>query len=315
MSNKNRLYLLGMILVILTALFLCWGVKAGNWEFALSRRIPKVAAILLTAAAIAYSSLIFQTISNNRILTPSVLGLDSLYLFIQTLVVFVYGSHNEAIKNNQLNFLITVAVMLLVTVLLFRALFRKTSNNIYLLLLVGFIFGTFFQSASSFMQAVMDPNEFSIVQNKMFASFNNINTGILLTAALLCILAAVYSRIYGRMLDVISLGRDQAISLGVDYDKTAMQIFATVAILVSVSTALVGPIVFLGLLAVNLAREYVDTYRHSYLITASVLISGIALTGGQLLAERIFNFKTPISVIINFVGGIYFIYLLLKEKK
>ena len=87
-----------------------------------------------------------------------------------------------------------------------------------------------------------------------------------------------------------------------------------VAILVSVSTALVGPITFLGLLVVNLAREFLNTYEHKYLFIGSSLISIVALLGGQLLIERVFNFSTPISVVINLIGGVYFLYLLLKEN-
>ena len=118
-----------------------------------------------------------------------------------------------------------------------------------------------------------------------------------------------------KYLDVINLGRDQAINLGIDYDKLVRKLFVTVAIFISISTALVGPITFLGLLVVNLSRQMINTYKHKYLITMSVLLSVFVLVTGQLLAERIFDFSTPVSVIINLIGGIYFMYLLLKESR
>lgn len=314
MINRRKISFLVISSLILIILFVLIGLNNNNWDYLLSRRIPKIVAIIMTGGAIALSSMIFQTITNNRILTPSVLGLDSLYMLIQTCVVFILGSSSKIVMNKNLNFITSVVLMVIFSGLLYKFLFNKEKGNILTLLLVGLILGTLFQSLSSFMQMMIDPNEFLHIQDKMFASFNNINTGILLLASIFISLIGVYSYKNVKILDVLSLGREQAINLGVDYDKVIKKMLFIVSILVSISTALVGPITFLGLLVVNLAREFLKTFEHKYLIITSTLISIVALVGGQLLIERIFNFSTPISVIINFAGGIYFIYLLLKEN-
>jgi iron complex transport system permease protein len=313
MGHKKKISLLVVLAIILILLFVSLGLNSDNWQYALSRRIPKTLAIILTGGTIAFSSMVFQTITNNRILTPSVLGLDSLYMFIQTFVVFALGSKNVTAVNNNVNFIVSVVLMIVFSTLLFKVLLKKGNNNIYLLLLTGLIFGTLFQSLSSFMQMLIDPNEFTILQGRMFASFSNVNTGILWISIVVVAIIAVYVYDYTDMLDVLSLGREQAINLGIDYDKVVQRMLIVIAILVSISTALVGPITFLGLLVVNLSREFLKTYKHSYLITGSVLISVIALVGGQLIIERLMNFSATLSVVINFVGGLYFIYLLLKE--
>lgn len=315
MKHRRKLIILGILSLILCALFLSIGLNAKNFQYALSRRIPITFSIILTGAAIAVSSTVFQTITNNRILTPSILGLDSLYVFIQTFVVFVLGSTSGVISNNNINFIMSISLMVVFSLILFRMLFKKEGSSIYFLLLVGIIFGTLFQSLSSFMQMVIDPNEFAVVQDKMFASFNNINTQILPVAFAVIILAIAYVFKKAKILDVLSLGRDQAINLGVDYDKTVKKMLVVVSILVSISTALVGPITFLGLLVVNLSREFLNTYKHNSLVIGSTLISIVALIGGQLIVERLLNFSATLSVIINLVGGLYFIYLLLKEEK
>lgn len=312
--KKRKIYILTFLAVILIVLFLVLGLKPGNWRYLLSKRTPKIIAILATGAAISLSSLIFQTVTNNRILTPSILGLDSLYMFIQTLVIFVLGSGSQIIMNKNLNFLTTVILMLIFSAILYKFLFLKEENNILTLLLAGMIMGTLFQSISSFMQMMIDPNEFMHIQGKMFASFNNVNTSILALSCSIIGLASIYTFKSNKILDVLALGRDQGINLGVDYEKITKRLLFIVSILVSVSTALVGPVTFLGLLVVNLAREFMKTYQHKYLLIVSSLISIIALVGGQLIIERIFNFGIPISVIINFIGGIYFIRLLLKEN-
>ncbi|MCM0647146.1 iron chelate uptake ABC transporter family permease subunit [Clostridium swellfunianum] len=315
MGHRKKIALISILSIVLIILFITLGLTSSNYQYALSRRIPKTLAIILTGGTIAFSSMIFQTITNNRILTPSVLGLDSLYMFIQTFVVFVLGSKNITTINSNVNFALSIGLMMFFSVLLFNVLFRKENSNIYFLLLVGLIFGTLFQSLSSFMQMIIDPNEFTIIQGKMFASFNSVNTGILWVSTVIIAIIAVYTYDYIKILDVLSLGREQAINLGVNYDKVVKRMLIVVAILVSISTALVGPITFLGLLVVNLSREFLKTYKHSYLIIGSILISIVALIGGQLVIERFMNFSTTLSVIINFIGGLYFIYLLLKENK
>jgi iron complex transport system permease protein len=313
MGHKKKIALLSVIALVLIVLFVVIGLNSKNFQYALSRRIPKTLAIILTGGTIAFSSMVFQTITNNRILTPSVLGLDSLYMFIQTFVIFVLGSKNVTMASSNVNFMVSVGLMIIFSTILFKVLFKKDNNNIYLLLLVGLIFGTLFQSLSSFMQMIIDPNEFTILQGRMFASFSNVNTSILWISIIAIAIIIVSTYDYIKILDVLSLGREQAINLGVDYDKVVHRMLIVIAVLVSISTALVGPITFLGLLVVNLSREFLKTYKHSYLIIGSVLISIIALIGGQLLVERLMNFNTTVSVIINFIGGIYFIYLLLKE--
>ncbi|NLM04453.1 MAG: iron chelate uptake ABC transporter family permease subunit [Clostridiales bacterium] len=315
MKIKNKLYLLTIILLILIVLFIGIGLNTNNWKYVLSRRIPKVLAILFTGSAIAFSSTIFQTITNNRILTPNILGLDSLYNFIQTFIVFIFGSNAIARIDGKLNFLLSVGFMSLFAIVLFKLLFKKEGNNLIFMLLIGMVFGTFFQSLSSFMQVLIDPNEFLNLQNKMFASFNNINTNVLWLASIGMFISFIFIFKHLKSLDIISLGRENAINLGIDHDKVVKFMLIIISILVSISTALVGPIMFLGVLVVNINREFLDTYKHKYLIVGAMLKSSIFLIGGQLIAERIMSFSTPINVVINFIGGLYFISLILKEDK
>jgi iron complex transport system permease protein len=311
---KLKLSLLAVLAVALIAVFLF--IQLGpNWDYALPRRLKKVLAIVITGGAIAYATMIFQTITNNRILTPSIIGLDSLYMLIQTFVVFAFGSMSLPSTNKHLNFFISVALMIAFVAVLYKLLFQKEGRNLYFLLLIGLVLGTLFGSMSTFMQVLIDPNEFLIVQGKMFASFNNVNTDLLVISIVIIGIIAIYATRLSKYLDVMSLGKEHAVNLGIPYDYVVKRMLVIVAILIAVSTALVGPITFLGLLVVNVAYQFMRTYRHSYLIPGAMLISIIALVGGQLIVERVFTFETTISVIINFIGGAYFLYLLLREKK
>jgi iron complex transport system permease protein len=102
--------------------------------------------------------------------------------------------------------------------------------------------------------------------------------------------------------------------LGINYDRKVYIYLICVFILTAVSTALVGPITFLGFLVVNLTKTILNTYQHKYLLPATVLMSVIILSFGHVLTEEVFGFGVPISILINLIGGVYFIRMLLKEN-
>ncbi|MBC2258581.1 iron chelate uptake ABC transporter family permease subunit [Listeria booriae] len=311
--RKN--WVLAGIVVILMAsyLFLFMG---GNPAFAVTLRSTKLVAIVFTGVAIAVSTVVFQTITQNKILTPSIMGLDSLYMLLQTSLVFIFGSQAlMRLGSGRWNFFLSVLLMMGFAFVLYWLMFKRNGRNIYFLLLVGIVCGTLFSSFASFMEMLIDPNEFQIVQDKMFASFNNVNTSILVVAIVIFIAAIGYLWPFVKYLDVLALGKDQAVNLGIPYNKMVKRLLMVIVVLVSVATALVGPITFLGLIVANVAYQFLRTHRHAELLIGASLISLVALVGGQLLAERIFHFNTPISVIINLCGGVYFLYLLLRGAK
>ncbi|RSD26790.1 iron chelate uptake ABC transporter family permease subunit [Mesobacillus subterraneus] len=314
MRNSFKLILLALLAIGASAVYLFHDLN-GSFDYALPKRAIKVAAMVITGVAIAYSTVVFQTITHNRILTPSIIGLDSLYMLLQTVLIFFLGSGHVTVVNKQVNFILTVAIMVVFALLLYRLLFKKGNQPIYFLLLVGIIVGTFFSSITTFLQVLIDPNEFQVVQDRMFASFNNINTDLVWLAIGLIVLLIIYAWRFTAYLDVLSLGRENAINLGVSYDSIVKKMLVLVAVFISISTALVGPLTFLGLIVANLSYQAFKTYKHSVLINGAILISVISLVGGQWVVERVFTFSTTLSVIINFVGGVYFIYLLLKESR
>lgn len=312
-TDKVKLAGLALFSAVLIAVFMLIQAQ-GMWEFVLPRRAVKILAMVLAGASIAASTVIFQSVTNNRILTPSIIGVDSLYVLIQTAIVFFLGSMHPIVLSPSLNFLVAVGVMILFSLIMHRLFFTERKSNIYVLLLMGIIFGTLFQSLSSFLSALIDPNEFLVVQRRMFASFNQVKTELLTLSYAAAAATALYLSRYARFLDVLALGKEHAINLGVDHHRVVRGLLVSVFILISISTALVGPITFLGLIVANVAYEMLSTYRRLPLIGAAILVSIVALVGGQLIVERVFSFSTTLSVIINFIGGIYFLYLLLKER-
>lgn len=314
MRNRTKMLILLGLAVASILLYVFYELN-GNFHYAFPRRLIKVFAMSLTGIAIAYSTVVFQTITHNRILTPSVMGLDALYMMVQTFIFYFFGSMSIFVINAKYNFLLAVSAMVIFALIFYRVLFKEGKRPIYFLLLVGMIVGTFLGSVTTFFQVLIDPNEFLSLQSKMFASFNNVNSDLVWLAAVAIIITFIYGWRHMSQLDVMSLGRDTAINLGVPYDKLVQRMLILSSVLIAVSTALVGPITFFGLIVANLSYQYFKTYKHSVIIIGSCVMSIVALVGGQWMVERIFNFDTTLSVIINFVGGVYFIYLLLKESR
>lgn len=314
MRNQTKLLVMATLSVLFIGLYLLYDLN-GSFDYALPRRAIKVLAMLITGASIAYATVVFQTITHNKILTPSIMGLDSLYQLLQTVLIFMLGSTHIALVNKQVNFFLSTAVMIVFALLLYQVLFKRGNQPIYFLLLVGIVIGTFFSSISTFMQVLIDPNEFLRIQDRMFASFNNVGTDLVWVALILTGILILWSARSHNYLDVVSLGRDTAVNLGVPYDKIVRKMLIVSAVLIAISTALVGPITFFGLIVANLSYQFMKSYKHNVIITSAILMSFVALIGGQFIVERVFGFSTTLSVIINFIGGIYFIYLLLKESR
>ncbi|HEF7756023.1 TPA: iron chelate uptake ABC transporter family permease subunit [Campylobacter jejuni] len=310
---RKKMLILSFLTLGMIGIFILVDLN-GFDEYALKSRFFQIAAIIIVAICIAVSTVIFQTLCNNKILTPAIIGLDSLYMLLQSALIFSFGAANLSVYKNDINFLITLVCMVVFSLGLYKILF-SSDRSIYLIMLLGLVFGTLFSTLSSFFEVLIDPDEFMVIQGRMFASFDNIAFDVLILAYIISFLSFIWIFRYMKFLDPLNLGKDLAINLGINYQKISKQLMIIIAILTSISTALVGPITFLGLLVVNITYELFKTAKHSILLSACILISILALLGGVFFVSRVFDYNATISVVINFLGGIYFIYLVLKGNK
>ncbi|MGX7029914.1 iron chelate uptake ABC transporter family permease subunit [Vagococcus zengguangii] len=308
--------ILVVAVIMMTVLFLTYNTY-GNWEFALNYRGKKMLAFIFVAISTSFATISFQTLANNHFLTPSILGFDSLYTLIHTVLFFFMGEQAKiALLSNQLvMFFVNVSLMIVLSTTLFYFLLKKQGNNLYLLLMVGMILGTLFGSISTFLQVLLDPNEFDKLQGKLFASFANVNTTLLTLAFVFLFFGAGYLWMVAKKMDVLHLGKDVATNLGINVNRFQWQLLFVISLLVAVSTALVGPITFLGFIVANISYQLFNTYKHRTLFIGSTLIAILMLIGGQFLVEQVFKWNTTLSVVIEFSGGVYFVGKLLKERK
>ena len=285
------------------------------FRYAMRLRTPKLIVMLITAFAIGGASIVFQSIINNTIVTPCLLGMNSLYTLIHTAVVFFAGTGSFLALNANASFAVDVVLMGLAATVIYGWLFQKTRHNVLYVLLIGTVLSSFFSSIQTTLTRIMDPNEYDTLLTTLVASFSNVNSEIILLSILLLYAVIFVLRKDLMLLDVLTLGKEQAINLGVDYDRSIRRLLLGVTLCIAVATAMVGPISFLGLIIANLARQFLKTYRHTQLILGSALFGMIVLVGGQLLVEHVFTYSIPVSVFITVGGGLYFLYLLLAAKK
>lgn len=313
-SARNKLFILIALTVIVGVIYSIVGIDFEIFQYQFSSRLRKLILMILVGGAIAASVVIFQAITTNRLLTPWIMGLDSVYMFVKVLLVFGFGVQSVFVTNLYLNFIITLVVMVVFSLLLFQGIFKIGDVSVYFILLVGVILGTFFKSITGFLELIINPEDYLAVQSAMFANFDASNSKLVTLCGIILIILIIVTVLLIPYLDVLLLGRDQAINLGIPYKTLTRLLMILVAILVSISTALVGPITFLGLLTVNLAHEMMRTYEHKYILPATICISWLSLFIAQAVVENLFEATTQVSIIIDLIGGSYFIYLLIKRR-
>lgn len=312
---KTSMVVLAGLVLLFIGLYQFAFVNPKFFAYAMGIRLPRLAVILIAGFAISAAAIVFQTIIRNTIVTPCLLGMNSLYLLIHTAVVFFLGSGSLFAVNPVYAFAADVIVMGFVAGFIYYTIFQKTGGNVLYVLLIGTVLSTFFSSMQNSLTRIMDPNEYDALLNTLTASFTNVNAACIIPGALLLAAIAWWLRKDLAILDVISLGREQAVSLGVDYERTLRRLMVGVALYIAVATALVGPLSFLGLITANVARQLFTTYRHTWLIAGSACVGMLILTAGQFVVEHVMVYAVPVSVFVTIGGGIYFLYLVLTAGK
>ncbi|WP_373820956.1 iron chelate uptake ABC transporter family permease subunit [Jeotgalibaca porci] len=303
-----------IITVITFLLYIFWG-NAFAYPLIMQLRAKKVLIFLLVGVSSSISTLAFQCIVNSRFLTPGILGMESFYRLIQTLLYFFGFRFIQTTLLPATQFLLVVAIMVLSFWALSRFSWQNISYDLHSVLLIGMVIGMLFSSISTFFQVLMDPNEYDRLQMKLFPTFQNVNTLVLVLAILLVIPIFISLWNNRKTLEVLRMGTEQAVNLGIDTNKQIKKVLLQIVILSAVSAALVGPMMFLGFTTANLAYLLFRTYRMDVLFLATSLLGFIALLMGQFMVEQVFQFQTNASIIIEWFGGILFFVLLWKERK
>lgn len=321
-SKKRYWIIIGALAVaalLFTAGLLAYGNpmefgSTGYWLIA-QRRMNAVIAMAIVAVCQATATVAFQTVTNNRILTPSIMGFESLYVAIHTSTVYFFGAAGLINAHTLQMFVIQLVLMIGLSLVLYTWLLAGNNPDMHAMLLVGIVLGGGLGAVSTFMQRMLTPSEFDVLTARLFGSVNNADPEYYPLAIPLVIVATGLLIFNSRALNVLSLGRDVSMNLGVDHKKHAIYTLVLVAILIAVSTALVGPMTFLGFLVATLAYQAADTYDHRYVFPMAMLLGYCILSGAYFVMNHIFYAQGVVSIIIELVGGLTFLIVILRKGR
>jgi iron complex transport system permease protein len=309
----RHLAIMAVVALLACAAFMTIGLR-GNLAFAIELRSVRLAAMVVVGVAVAVSTVVFQTVCANRIITPSIMGLDALYILCQTALVFTLSGFGFAGIDPRLHFLGNFMAMTGLALVLFLPMLRR-QFDLTLMLLTGVVLSVLFRSLTTLLARLIDPNDFAVLQGAVFASFNAVKPELLLLAAAITVAGTSIAWRARHVLDVLALGSDTAIGLGVAWRVTAAGLLVLVAALVSASTALVGPMAFLGLLVVSFTERIMGTSRHAVLIPAAALTAIIVLVGGQTVLQHALGGEGSLGIVVEFAGGIVFLAILFASGR
>lgn len=320
---RKRYWIIFGVLALLALGFatanLAWGNpmpfgSRGFWLIA-EMRLSNLAVMLVVAFCQATATVAFQTVTHNRILTPSIMGFESLYVVIQTAAVFFIGAAGVAAITGTPQFLGQVAVMVVFSAILYGWLFGGRFGNLQIMLLVGIILGGGMGALSTFMQRMLTPSEFDVLTARLIGSIANADTDYLLVSLPIIAFAGGVLWLRSTKLNVLGLGRETATNLGINHKKDTIIVLIMVSMLMAVSTALVGPMTFLGFLVAMIAYQLADTYDHRHVFPMAWLVGFVVLSGSYFVLKNFFYAEGSVGIIIEVVGGSFFLAYILRKGR
>ncbi len=321
MKKKTRIFLgiLSIIVVLLVVAYLLIPSKNSTTvsNFILQRRLLKLLVMVIVSCAIPISTISFQTVVQNRFLTPGVLGIESLFVFIQSGLYYFESLVGLKVEQSALIYAVTITIQIILLLLLMNVSKGMLLSNFKVLLLLTMAFSILLRNASTFLQVLMDPNEFDKLQSSLYPSFQKMNAQPLLifgALVLFGLLMIVFFKLRHK-LDALHLGVEGAKMLGINTKRLSNVVIVIVIIMTSLSTILVGPLQFLGFMIANLTYQLTKEYKHGVLWLFSVILGLVIVLSAQLIVERVFLLTIPISVFIEGIGGVLYLILLVKGEK
>jgi iron complex transport system permease protein len=286
----------------------------GFWRIA-KLRVTNVTVMAVVAVAQAIATVSFQTVTNNRIITPSIMGFESLYRVVQTTTVYLFGVAGLVAIQGVWQFGLQVVIMVGLAMVLYGWLLSGRYGNLQIMLLIGIIIGGGLGAISTFMQRLLTPSEFDVLAARLFGNVSNADASYLPLAIPLCIAASALLWMRSRRLNLLALGPDVSRSLGLDHKRELFMVLFLVAVLMATSTALVGPMTFLGFLVATLAYQFADTYDHRLIFPVAVLTAFTILAGAYFVMKNVFYAQGMVSILIELVGGTVFLIVILRKGR
>ena len=243
------------------------------------------------------------------------MGFESLYVAVQTAAVYFLGVAGVVALQGVAQFGLQVALMVCFSLLLYGWLLSGKYGNLQIMLLIGIIIGGGLGSVSAFMQRLLSPSEFDVLLARLFGSIANADPAYYPLALPLVGIAGVLLVVRSHRLNLVALGRDTTVCLGLNHRRETMIVLLLVSVLMAVSTALVGPMTFFGFLTATLAYQFAGTHDHRYVLPVAALTAFVVLAGAYFVMKNVFYAQGVVSIIIELVGGSIFLFVIVRKGR
>lgn len=272
-------------------------------------RFPRVITAVLSGAALSIAGLLMQTLFQNPLAGPYVLGINSgssLLVALSTMSSFyVFGS----------DFGIVTAAMVGAfgagLFILFCSLYVKNKIS---LLLIGIMFGSFAGALVSVIQAYADPNNLKTFMLWSFGSLQGVEysqLGLLLSVVLI---GALLSALLVKPLNLLLLGDNSAALLGVNVKTIRFLIIVATSILTGVITAFCGPIAFVGLVVPNMIKLIYKTTNHYHLLLGSLLGGALLIVICDIAMQLFLPYiNIPLNALTALIGAPVVMWIIMKK--
>lgn len=272
-------------------------------------RLPRILACVLIGASLAISGAAYQAMFVNPLVSPSILGVLSGAGFGAAVGMF-FKLNEYLIQLSTFGFgFLAVAVALGVSALYSR------SGSVIVLVLGGVISGSLFTSLLSVLKYAADPNDalpaitYFLMGSLGFASKSFIEISILPMCAGVLLLA-----LSGKYLNALSLGEEEAKSLGVNTARVKIFIILIATFVSALSVTIAGIIGWIGLIVPHIAR-FIFGADNRAVLASSAMIGAIFLLFCDSFSRLIFTFEIPIGIVTSLFGIPMFIIVLRRAKR
>ncbi len=270
-------------------------------------RIPRTVAAVAAGAALAVSGAILQSVLNNALASPNIIGINSgSGLFVVLLTAFFPGLLSY----------VPVAAFLgaLSAAMLIYFIAYKSGAARITIILAGVAISSFFSAAIDAVMT-MDPDSIISASSFMIGGFSAVNTNILHFALFYIAFGLIAAFVLSRAMNVLSLGDDIATSLGMRVNIMRFVLIATAALLAGSAVSFAGLLGFVGLIVPHISRSIIGA-DNRFLIPASALIGAFFVLLCDFISRIAFApYELPVGIMLSAIGGPFFIYLLFKQRR
>ena len=298
------------------------GEKSSNhiWDVIIFQsRIPTIITAILAGAALAVCGLLLQTVFNNPLADPSILGISTGASLGVALVMLlggsIFGANFETLTAGYISTLTGafIGAMMVLFLLLIFSTFVKSAT---MLLIIGIMVSYLTSSAISLLNFFATEEGVHSFVIWGMGNFSGVSSNEISFFTILIIVALLAALLMVKPLNALLLGTKYAENLGVNIQRTRNMLLLITGLLTAIVTAYCGPISFLGLVVPHIARLTLNTSNHNTLLPITMLAGAVMALLCTLLSVTPTSIGViPINAITPIIGVPIIIYIILNRRK